>query len=261
MFDQQLFEKNLTTSWLGRSFVYFEELASTNSHAKEMKGDSSLHGTVIFADHQTQGRGQHERTWCTRSGENLTFSIVFEPTKNTRFTLLTLACALAVSECINDEAAVTTQIKWPNDILCNGKKLCGILTETQFSGNKLDKLIAGIGLNVNQQEYGDDLKDTAASLSQITFQNHCREKLLAKLLNKTEYYYRLWNQHDPQLVKLINHATAGYGQWVKLRVNDQELKGRYKFLGVNETGALVTLNRQMAVQTFEFEQVRIIENL
>ncbi|MEX0719733.1 MAG: biotin--[acetyl-CoA-carboxylase] ligase [Balneolaceae bacterium] len=259
MFNQQLFEKHLSTSWLGRSFYYFEELASSNTQAKKIMGDSPLHGAVVLTDHQRGGRGQHQRKWETMPGENLTFSLIFEPKKNERFTLLTLACALAVSECINNEAQITTHLKWPNDILHKKKKLCGILTETQFSGNTLDKIIVGIGLNVNQQKYGQELSNVATSLALINSNEYSREKLLAEILLKIEYNYRLWNQHKPELVKQINHTLIGYGEWVKLQVNNQELDGDYKFLGVNEAGALVALNSLLDVQTFAFEQVRVRE--
>jgi BirA family biotin operon repressor/biotin-[acetyl-CoA-carboxylase] ligase len=257
LFNPELFEKHVATSWLGRSFYFFEELPSTNSYAKQLNGESSYHGSLVLADHQTGGRGQYDRKWQVEPGQNLTFSLVFEPQKAERFTLLTLACALAVSDVIDSQAGLETKLKWPNDILCNGKKLCGILTETQFSGNKVERVVVGIGLNVNQTDFTGELKESATSLAQEYKRPFSREKLLTGLIQKIEYYYRLWNQFNPDLVQLINRKMLGFGEWTSLVVNNEELEGEYKFLGVNESGALLALDKEFDLKTFAYEQVRV----
>ncbi len=223
-----------------------------------MRESSSLHGAVILTDHQTGGRGQYERKWLAEPGKNLTFSLIFEPLKAERFTLLTLACALAVSEVINETAGLSSKLKWPNDILHQGKKLCGILTETQFSGNQLERVVIGIGLNVNQTEFGPDLVEKATSISRECSTSFSREQLLAEIIQKIEYCYRLWNQYSPELVKEINQKLDHYGTWTNLKVNDKVLEGEYKFLGVNEAGALVALDRDLDIKTFQYEQVRVV---
>lgn len=222
-----------------------------------MKDSTSLHGAVILADYQTGGRGQYHRSWKVEPGQNLTFSLIFEPPKPERFSLLTLSCALAVAEVIDKHAGISTRLKWPNDILHENKKLSGILTETQFSGNKLERVVVGIGLNVNQNEFRDELKNKATSLRLEASKSFSREKLLAEILQKIEYRYRLWNEFNPDLVKQINRMMAGYGEWTQLSVNDEKLNGEYKFLGVNEAGALVALTRELDVRTFSYEQVRV----
>ncbi len=257
MFDQTLFEQHLATSWLGRSFTFFEELPSTNSYAKKVASEGSLHGALVLADHQTGGRGQSERQWHVQPKKNLTFSLVFEPQKAERFILLTLSCALAISEVINSRAKLLAKLKWPNDILFNGKKLCGILTETQFSGNHLERMVIGIGLNINQTDFAGGLENTATSLAIETGITYQREKLLAEILQKIEYRYRHWSQFSPELIRAINQTLIGYGQWTHLKVNDKLLDGEYKFLGVNEVGELVALNKELDVQKFAFEQVRV----
>lgn len=257
MFDQAHFEKHIATSWLGRSYHFFEELPSTNSYAKQMNGELSHHGSLVVTDYQTGGRGQYDRKWKVEPGENLTFSLVFEPQKGERFTLLTLACALAVSEVIDSKAGLETKLKWPNDVLCNGKKLCGVLTETQFSGNKVERVVVGIGLNVNQTCFEGEFAKSATSLASENEGAFSREELLAELIQKIEYYYRLWNQYNPDLIKLINRKMLGFGEWTHLTVNNKELEGEYKFLGVNEAGALVALDKELDIKTFAYEQVRV----
>lgn len=257
MFDSELFEKHLATSWLGRSFYYFEKLPSTNSYAKQLNGEGTQHGTLVLTDDQTGGRGQYDRVWKAEPGKNLTFSLVFEPQKAERFSLLTLACALAVSETINSCSDTKTRLKWPNDVLCEGKKLCGILTETQFSGNKLERVVIGLGVNVNQGGFEGALAEMATSLKKECGKEFKREKLLADVLQKIEYRYRLWSQFSPDLVKQINRALVGYGEWTNLTVNDEQLDGEFKFLGVNESGSLIALNKDFDIRTFSHEQVRV----
>ncbi|WP_421772922.1 biotin--[acetyl-CoA-carboxylase] ligase [Gracilimonas sp.] len=257
LFDSELFENHLATSWLGRSFYFFEELPSTNSYAKQLNGEGTQHGALVLTDDQTGGRGQYDRVWKAESGKNLTFSLVFEPQKAERFTLLTLACALAVSETVYSCADAEARLKWPNDVLCKGKKLCGILTETQFSGNKLERVVIGIGLNVNQNRFEGELSDKATSLKKECGKEFVREKLLADILQRIEYHYRLWNQFNADLVKQINKALIGFGEWTRLKVNDEQLDGEFKFLGVNESGSLIALNKDFDIRTFSHEQVRV----
>ncbi len=257
MFNTQHFEENLATSWLGRSFFYFPELDSTNSYAKSMSRIDTLHGTLILADSQTSGRGQYERNWQALPLENLTFSLVFEPSNHSRLTILTLACALAVSDVCGEQLKTRLDLKWPNDVLFEGKKLSGLLTEAIYNGNVLDRVIIGIGINVNQTEFNTDLENTAISLNSIDGKRFSRERLLARILSKIEYYYRLWEVHDIDLVRTINKAMLGYGTWAKLNVNGLDRDGTFKFLGVNENGALVVLNKDLEVDTFSYEQVRI----
>lgn len=258
MFDSKLFEKQLATSWLGRSFYFFEELPSTNSYAKKLKESGPLHGALVLTDHQTAGRGQYDRKWDTDSGQNLTFSLIFEPQKAERLSLLTLACALSITEAIYETCGILSVLKWPNDILVEGKKLSGILTETLFLGNRLERVVVGIGLNVFQTEFEAGLANKTTSLKLEADPKCSREELLAYILQKVEYRYRLWSQYNPDLVKEINKAMIGFGEWRKLLVNGEQFGGEYKFLGVNESGELTVLDKELDIKTFAFEQVRVV---
>lgn len=257
MFNTQHFEDVLATSWLGRSFFYFPELGSTNTYAKSMSRIDSLHGTLILADSQTNGRGQHNNHWETTPNQNLTFSLVFEPINQQRLTILTLACALAVTDVCGEQACSTFDLKWPNDVLFKGKKIGGLLTEAIFNGNIIDRVIVGIGVNVNQSVFDDSLKESATSLIQITEKKYSRERLLARILTRIEYYYRLWDSRDIDMIRSINKTLLGFGTWATIYVNGEKREGKYKFLGVNENGELVVLNKELEVDTFSYEQVRI----
>lgn len=257
MFESQHFEDVLATSWLGRSFFYFPELGSTNSYAKSMDRIDTLHGTLILADSQLNGRGQYERDWEAAPQQNLTFSLIFEPNNQKRLTILTLACALAVSDICNEQSKSPINLKWPNDVLCEGKKMSGLLTEAIYNGNVLERVVIGIGINVNQTAFSDSIKDTATSLCSITGKRYSRERLLARILSKIEYYYRLWESYDIELIRSINKTLIGFGTWANINVNGSNREGKFKFLGLNEIGELVVLNKELEVDTFSYEQVRI----
>jgi BirA family biotin operon repressor/biotin-[acetyl-CoA-carboxylase] ligase len=259
VFNTNTFENKLATSWLGRSLYFFKELPSTNTFAKKLKEEGVLHGTLVLTDSQTDGRGQHEHKWVVEAGQNLTFSLILQPANANRLNLLTLTCALSVKDTIEELIGLDTQIKWPNDVLVNGKKLCGILTETVFIGNTLDRVVVGIGLNVNQKKFMGSVLKGATSLCIEAEKEVNRELLLAHLIQDIEYKYRLWSQQDTELLKKINRSLLGYGDWVNLKVDGKLMPGKFKFLGANNSGELIALNSELDVVTFAFEQVRVVQ--
>ncbi|MDZ7658662.1 biotin--[acetyl-CoA-carboxylase] ligase [Fodinibius sp.] len=260
-FDQSIFLQQLDTQWLGHSIRYFEELESTNTYLKKLSSEEIEHGLFCLTDHQTRGRGQYERKWETEKGQNLTFSIAFTPADRGRFHVLTLACALAIVEKLNEFVGSScAAIKWPNDIILNDKKTGGILTEAVFSGNTFDRLIIGIGLNINQQEFSNELEEIATSVSLEKGEGINREQFLADLLNRIEYKYILWEQQQSSLIKTINRNIIGYGQWVGLKIDDEMQDELYKLLGIDENGALLMLNRDGGIDSFSYEQIQLVTN-
>jgi BirA family biotin operon repressor/biotin-[acetyl-CoA-carboxylase] ligase len=260
-FDRSVFLQQLHTRWLGHSFRYFEELASTNTYLKKLSSEEIEHGLFCLTDHQRRGRGQYERKWESGKGQNLTFSIALTPTDTGRFHVLTLACALGIVEKLNEFLnASCTAIKWPNDIILNDKKTGGILTEAVFSGNTFDRLIIGIGLNINQKKFSDELEEVATSVSLEKGERVNRERFLADLLNRIEYKYTLWEQQQSSLIKTINRNIIGYGQWVGLKIDDETQDDLYKLLGIDENGALLMLNRDGGIDSFSYEQIQLITN-
>ncbi|TYP91732.1 BirA family transcriptional regulator, biotin operon repressor / biotin-[acetyl-CoA-carboxylase] ligase [Fodinibius salinus] len=258
-FDQSVYQQELSTQWLGHSFSYFEELESTNSHVKNISAEEVTHGMVCLADDQIKGRGQYERNWESESGENLTFSLVFRPQTTDRFHVLTLACALAIVDYI-DELLPNSNvcIKWPNDVMIDQKKVAGLLTETMFSGNTLDRLIIGIGLNVNQKAFSSEVSGKATSIAIEKGQTVERENLLSELLSRIEYNYNLWQRRRQDLLKSINRNIIGYGQWIELIVNGQLLEDTFKMLGINKAGQLVVLGEDGELKSFSYEQIRLV---
>lgn len=258
MFDEEAFYNELTTTWLGHDFIYVEQLDSTNSFLRKAESNDVGHGTICLTDHQTTGRGRYDRKWVGDPSANLTFTLAFKPLRAEGLHVLTLACALAITEIVDQWLEVETDIKWPNDVFCDGQKLGGILTESVFAGNEIDRVLVGIGLNVNQERFPSSLDDKATSMCRIgDGKSFDREPLLAGLLQRIEYYYGQWKRFDVSLLKTINKRIIGYGRWVSLYVGDQLFDGECKFLGINEDGALVVLTSNDEIKTFSYEQVHI----
>lgn len=259
-FDLSLFEKKLATQWVGQSMCYFEELESTNTYTKKAPDDKVRQGMICLTDNQTRGRGQYERAWESETSKNLTFSLVFKPPTPRRFHVLTLACALAIVEQLDHFFQQNyAYIKWPNDVMLNNRKVAGLLAETVFTGNKLDRLVIGIGLNVNQKNFSSALSDKATSLSiENDGQPVNREEFLCELLKRIEYKYNLWQRGQSSLIKSINRKIEGYGQWIGLIVDDTLLEQSYKLLGIDEAGRLLVLDHDGGIESFSYEQIRLV---
>ncbi len=156
----------------------FKSLSSTNIEAKEYPANS-----VIIADSQTSGKGRFKRKWKSQEG-GIYLSIVVEPV-NENLGILTFLTALAVNKTIHEMFKIKTEIKWPNDVLFNGKKLCGILTENIISGNSR-RMIIGIGINLNNNI---PRGINAISISRILKRNIAKERFISELIRNFEWYY------------------------------------------------------------------------
>ena len=256
MFNTDLFKEYLKTEWLGLNFIFHKKTDSTNSDLKKIASDDLVHGTVLLADHQQNGRGQYNRTWISEPGLNLTFTMAFRPDETDRLSLLTLSTGWALINFLRCEFQLEGNLKMPNDVLISGKKISGILTENIFYGSRLDRVLIGVGLNVNQSRFSSELNQ--ATSIRIEKGKPCnREVILAKLLMEIETAYSRWKLGDPDFIREINRSIEGYGDWVRITVNNIPEKEKVKLLGVNELGHLLILTKKLEVKKFIHEQVRI----
>jgi len=175
-------EKFLKSRFLGKNFVFYEETDSTNIRAKE--GDFP-HGTVIFAESQTSGKGRKGRRWISEKGKGLYFSVVLRKNLSLEnFTIMSLLFPVAVKEAVERHIKNRIHLKWPNDLYINGKKFSGFLIETEIEGNEITKLIAGIGINVNNTE--ESLKKIETPATSL-FVEEKREIVLYRINKLLEY--------------------------------------------------------------------------
>ena len=184
------------TKWVGKKFKYLKTCTSTNVLAKEAGEEGEEHGYVIMADEQTAGRGRRGRVWQSPQGANIYFTILLRPSISPeKASMLTLvmahSVAKAIEEIIGEQEAsrCKPQIKWPNDILLSGKKVCGILTEMSVEKEHIHYVVCGVGINVARQEFAEEIKDTATALEIETGMSISKELLFAGIMEHFEKDY------------------------------------------------------------------------
>ena len=183
--------KNLKTKFLGRNMLHFEVIDSTQKYIKENSIKNIPNGTIVIADTQSSGIGTQGRKWFTGdNNENIAMSFVLYPeTDIKKFSNLTKLIAECIINTVKKLYGYELKIKVPNDIICNEKKIAGILTESSSIGEKVKKIIIGIGFNVNQMEFPEDLKDLATSLKKEFSKNFSKEEIIVEFLNEFELVY------------------------------------------------------------------------
>ena len=251
--------RQLDTKWAARNLIYIEETGSTNDNAKE-----------LVTDHQTTGRGSRGRTWETPKGTNIAMSLLVRPTAPPdKVSMLTLIMGMSIAEGIeaalviakDEELSRSTlvdiprqllaeyknypQIKWPNDVVIAGKKICGILTELHMNpDNTINNVVIGVGINVNMTDFPDDIKDIAGSIYSTTGVKLDRSMVVACCMKRFEENYEKYIEtYDLRFLKddyerrLINRRKI-------VKVLDP--KGEYEAIahGITNTGALIVSDEE-----------------
>lgn len=230
----------LNTDFMGRNIHYFNSIDSTNSKAKEIALDEK-EGTVLIAEEQTEGKGRMGRSWVSPKGKGIWMSIILKPNvEPMKVPKLTLVGAAAVYKAL-ENMGIKAQIKWPNDVLIDGKKICGILTEMSGELNMVNYVIMGIGINVNLDEgdFPEELKDKATSLKISTGKEISRKELTANILNEFEKLYLKFKEEDniEEVLKISRENSILLGEEVRIiRGNNIKIG---KAIDINDNGELV----------------------
>jgi BirA family biotin operon repressor/biotin-[acetyl-CoA-carboxylase] ligase len=232
-------QAGLGTRFIGRTVVYRAEVGSTNDEARRIARAGAPEGTLVITDYQNQGRGRLDRDWVAPPGSGLLMSLVFRPELAARqVQRLTMLCGLAVAETIEFQTGLEVGLKWPNDVVIAGSKVCGILSEIEFEGPKVSFAVVGIGVNVNLDPalLPADLCLTATSLSREMGAEVARLPLLQALLKKIEKRYCTIG-----LAHSLHHEWAGrlvtLGKAVTVSGTTPALQGMAE--GVDVDGALL----------------------
>lgn len=249
----------LRTETFGRAIEGHVSTGSTNTRAKTWALEGADEGSVVVADYQTAGRGRHGRSWTAQRGRNLTFSVVLRPSlPSERFGLITLAACVAAAEAIEAfTAPLIPSIKWPNDVLLCERKCCGMLLESILPGNSeaSEAVILGVGLNVNQDDFPEDIRPRPTSLLLETGRPVPRAPLFARLLQTLERRYTSLYEDDGQDIRCVyEDRLSGLGRTVTLRLTSSTRTVEGRMLGITESGAL-QLDTKTGLQVFHAGEV------
>ena len=222
----------LKTRALGRNPVCLPSIEPTNFYAKKLAQQNAEHGTLVIAEEQTKGRGRMGRSWISSPSSGIYMSLILRlriaPEEAPK---LTLIAALAVRRAVNCICGLNPKIKWPNDLLFDGKKFCGILTEMSANMDELEYAVVGIGINVNTEGFDAAIKDIATSLYCQSGVKYDRNALAADVINHLEQLIDEWltgSGFAPLLDEYRAHCES-FGQrcaskasipscWVRLRI-------------------------------------------
>jgi len=218
----------------------FDEVDSTNLKARFLAEEGAPQGTVVIADKQTHGRGRRGRSWETAGKTSIAMSIVLRPNiLPTHAAMLTLIMGMSVVEACNQVLHVEAQIKWPNDIVLNKRKFCGILTEMSAEIDYINYIVVGTGINVNMDSFPEEIVDKATSLKIETGQSVLRSELSASVLECFEVNYKsfLEVQDLSFMLEKYNESLVNFGKNVRVLDPNGEYTGTS--IGINNSGELI----------------------
>ncbi len=226
--------QGLTTQWAGREIVYLESVDSTNRAARDLAAQGAKEGTLVIARTQTAGRGRRGRGWESPADEGIFMSLILRPQAHpSQVALLSLRTALAVAEGIRDATGLDARIKWPNDVVCQGKKVVGMLLEMDADEERVRSVAAGIGINVHQRDMGE-LRETAASLDMLAGRACSRAQIVRAFLQRME---RATAMDDGALLAAYRERSATLGRRVRVIGAQRSFTGLA--VEVTPAGALV----------------------
>lgn len=241
----------LNTSFIGRNIHFEETVESTQNIAQKLALEGAAEGTLVVAEEQLGGRGRLERKWQSPKYKGIWMSLILKPSipilKTPQLTLLT---AVAVVQGIQEATGVQADIKWPNDLLVNGKKLTGILTEMQADSDRIHSLIIGIGINVNQQleDFPEELKASATSIYLETNKSWDRAKIIQEIMKQIEKLYLLYLEKGFYPIKLLWESySISLGNKVTANTLNGSIFGLAK--GITDDGVLLLEDEEGVVHS------------
>jgi BirA family biotin operon repressor/biotin-[acetyl-CoA-carboxylase] ligase len=232
---------HVKTEILGRSIRLFDEVDSTQNVAHKLVREGAQEGTIVIAEAQTAGRGRMGRKWHSPKGKGIWMSLVLKPEiPLPLLSQLTLLIAVALCRSVRRVTGLEAGIKWPNDLLVDGRKISGILLESSAEDERLHYVIAGIGISANLEEkdFPPELRNAATSLLIETGREIEREVLIGDFLGQLEEFYRLYTQQGFTPIRLLWEALS-VSLHRPIRVNTERGVVEGSAVALDETGALI----------------------
>lgn len=238
--DKTELESIHATEWAGCEIYYFDSIDSTNTKAKELAEEGHPSGTLVVADRQTAGKGRRGRSWESPTGIGIFMTLMLKPEINSNnASMLTLVAAMATTRAIRRVTGVPAMIKWPNDIVMNGKKVCGILTEMSAQFDYINHIVIGIGINVHNEDFSEEIAKTASSLYLESGQHIHRASLIEAFLEEFEDVYAEYLKTEDMegLQKEYDAMLVNRGRQVRVLDPKEPFEG--KAMGITKKGELI----------------------
>uniref|UniRef100_UPI0040265173 biotin--[acetyl-CoA-carboxylase] ligase n=1 Tax=Agathobacter rectalis TaxID=39491 RepID=UPI0040265173 len=229
------------TEWVAKEVLYFDTIDSTNTKAQELAEKGYQSGTLVVADKQESGKGRRGRSWVSPSGTGIFMTLMIKPDINpNNASMLTLVAALAVAKAITSVTGEEAMIKWPNDIVVNGKKVCGILTEMNAQFDYINHIVVGIGINVHNESFPEEISQMASSLMiEAGGKRFHRAQIIAETMSYFEQYYDtfLKTQDLSALVREYDELLVNRNKSVRVLDPKEPFDG--KAMGITSKGELI----------------------
>lgn len=229
------------TDWVAKEVLYFDTIDSTNTKAQELAEKGYPSGTLVVADKQESGKGRRGRSWVSPSGTGIFMTLMIKPDINpNNASMLTLVAALAVAKAITSVTGEEAMIKWPNDIVVNGKKVCGILTEMNAQFDYINHIVVGIGINVHNESFPEEISQMASSLMiEAGGKRFHRAQIIAETMSYFEQYYDtfLKTQDLSALVREYDELLVNRNKSVRVLDPKEPFDG--KAMGITLKGELI----------------------
>jgi len=229
------------TDWVAKEVLYFDTIDSTNIKAQELAEKGYQSGTLVVADKQESGKGRRGRSWVSPSGTGIFMTLMIKPDINpNNASMLTLVAALAVAKAITSVTGEKAMIKWPNDIVVNSKKVCGILTEMNAQFDYINHIVVGIGINVHNESFPEEISQMASSLMiEAGGKRFHRAQIIAETMSYFEQYYDtfLKTQDLSALVREYDELLVNRNKSVRVLDPKEPFDG--KAMGITPKGELI----------------------
>ena len=248
----------MDTRWAGKNIVYYDATDSTNLRIKQLGDEGAPHGTLAVADRQTAGRGRRGRAWESPAGGSIYMSLLLRPKfRPDKASMLTVVAACSVAQGIKECEDVNVQIKWPNDIIIEGRKLVGILTELSTQIDYINHVTVGIGINVNIQEFPDEIRNTATSLRIECGHTVRRAPIIAAVMKHMEKNYETFLQTEDLTGLMEKYSALLVNKDKDVRIIGAKEQYQAHALGITPTGELIVRREDGTEETVYAGEVSV----
>jgi BirA family biotin operon repressor/biotin-[acetyl-CoA-carboxylase] ligase len=241
--DLKILKKKLAGKYFGHKLFYYSKTTSTNDKAFELGIAGMPEGTAVIADSQSRGKGRYQRSWYSPPGANIYTSLILRPQITpSEASMIPIMAGVAVAEVLNFYCSGRISLKWPNDVLINSKKVCGILSQAKMEMRKIDFIVLGIGINVNigYNQFSKTIRDSATSIAIENGRKISRQDLVISLYENLEKWYKkLQKKRFGAIKQKWLKLSPMIGRIVQVKFSDETWEG--KATGLDDDGSLILL--------------------